>query len=210
MSKKDIVLILAPHTDDGELGCGGTISKYIDAGIDVHYYAFSTCKRSLPQGWEEDTLEKELIAATSVLGIPRENVQFFDYDVRTFKMRRQDILDDLIALRAKLNPTIVYMPSSYDLHQDHEAIHEEGVRAFKNCTLYGYEMPWNNLSFTTNCFVALSDKQMMAKVEAMKQYKSQLHRPYVTEEFLKSLAMVRGVQCNAKYAEAFEVIRLLR
>ncbi|MFM2385851.1 MAG: hypothetical protein RL660_608 [Bacteroidota bacterium] len=205
----DRILILAPHTDDGELGCGGTIAKYNSPNIEIYYFAFSTCRRSLPSGWKEDTLEKELLAATNELGLKSENVHFFDYDVREFKNRRQDILEDLIKLRQTLKPNIIFLPSSFDIHQDHQVIHEEGVRAFKNSTIYGYEMPWNNLSFSTDCFVALSEQNLALKINAMQQYKSQTHRSYVSEEFLRSLARVRGVQCDTKYAEAFELIRLL-
>ena len=45
------VLILAPHTDDGELGCGGTIAKLIEEGSEVYYAAFSVCETSVPEGY---------------------------------------------------------------------------------------------------------------------------------------------------------------
>ena len=68
------VLVLAPHTDDGEIGAGGLISKLTDTGAVVHYAAFSICEESVPEGFPKDILSKEVLAATSVLGISEENV----------------------------------------------------------------------------------------------------------------------------------------
>ena len=53
------ILILAPHTDDGELGCGGSIAKYAAEGTEIFYAAFSDCKKSLVAGLSPDTLRNE-------------------------------------------------------------------------------------------------------------------------------------------------------
>jgi len=104
------VLILAPHTDDGEFGCGGTISKFIEKGFDVYYAAFSACQQSVLKEFPSDILITEVKAATEVLGIKKENLILFNYDVRTFNYRRQDILDDLIKLRTDINPNLIFIP----------------------------------------------------------------------------------------------------
>jgi LmbE family N-acetylglucosaminyl deacetylase len=92
------VLVLAPHTDDGELGCGATISRKIEEGAEVMYVAFSICTRSLPEGWDPMTLAIEVKAATKILGVKPENLILYDYDVRRFKEFRQDILEELIMM----------------------------------------------------------------------------------------------------------------
>jgi LmbE family N-acetylglucosaminyl deacetylase len=209
MESKKTILILAPHTDDGELGCGGTIAKFCGENKDVYYVAFSTCRKSLPEGYEPDTLEKEVKAATNILGIKPSNLILFDFDVRTFKEHRQGILDEMIKLREKLSPDMVFVPSPTDIHQDHQVISEEGLRAFKNATILGYEMPWNNASFNTRAFIRLDEKHLQTKVQALKEYHSQKHRDYINDAFIYSLATVRGVQSGSKYAEAFEVIRIV-
>lgn len=203
------VVVLAPHTDDGELGCGGTIAKYCNEGDEVFYVALSTCRRSLPEGWAENTLELEVKEATQRLGIKSENLIIYDYDVRTFKTERQNILEDFVKLNRRIKPDIVFLPSPTDIHQDHQAVSEEGIRAFKGTSILGYEMPWNNLSFNTRAFVELSEYDLEKKIFALQAYQSQLHRPYVTKEFLYSLARVRGVQMATEFAEAFEVIKLI-
>lgn len=202
------VLVLAPHTDDGEFGCGGTICKLIDDN-EIYYTAFSACQKSVPPPFDSDVLLKEVKAATSVLGIKKENLILLDYDVRTFNYRRQDILDDILKIKKEISPDIVFMPSIHDIHQDHYTITNEGIRAFKFSSVLCYELPWNNFNFNTSCFIKLKDKHLESKCNALAEYKSQAHRPYANSEFITSLAKVRGVQSGHKYAEAFEIIRWL-
>ncbi len=203
----DRILILAPHTDDGELGCGGTIAKFIEEGREVYYIAFSSAKKSLPQGYPDDTLVKEVKEATKILGIKRENLILFDYEVRKFSYVRQDILEDMVKLKRKLDPDMVFMPSLNDLHQDHQTVANEALRAFKETSILAYELPWNNIIFRTEGFVPLEKKHVDRKIEALKKYKSQRHRNYLSAEFIYGLAKARGTQIKREFAEAFEVIR---
>jgi N-acetylglucosamine malate deacetylase 1 len=202
------ILVLAPHTDDGELGCGGTMHKLVRDN-EVYYAAFSSCQQSVPEGFAADVLVKEMNAATRILGIKNENLFLFDYEVRTFSSRRQEILDEFIKLKKDIAPHLVFMPSKNDVHQDHSVITNEGIRAFKYSSILCYELPWNNFSFTTSCFVSLTEENVQAKCEAIAAYHSQKSRPYANQEFIRSLAKVRGVQAGSNYAEAFEVIRWL-
>ena len=201
------VLILAPHTDDGEFGCGGTINRLIESGSEVYYAAFSACQQSLLAEFPPDILTVEVKAATKVLGIKPENLFLYDYDVRTFNYRRQEILEDIIRLRTQIKPDVVFMPSINDIHQDHQTIANEGIRAFKFNTIFCYEMLWNNFTFNTSAFIHLNDSNISTKVKALAEYKSQAHRPYANENFIRSLANIRGVQIGHKYAEVFEVVR---
>jgi LmbE family N-acetylglucosaminyl deacetylase len=209
MINNEKILILAPHTDDGELGCGGSIAKFIEQGKEVYYAAFSLCRKSLGEGLAPDTLEIEVKAATKVLGIKPQHLKLYDYDVRNFYANRQEILEDMVRLKKEINPSLVLTPCSTDLHQDHQVIHNESLRAFKDVSVVGYELPWNNLSIRTNFFITLSEKHITKKVEALKEYKSQAHRSYCSENFLRSLATARGVQTGSAYAEAFEVLKFI-
>lgn len=201
------ILVLAPHTDDGELGAGGLIHRFVPSAARIDYVAFSTCEESLPEGLPPDTLVHECTAATARLGIPAENLLFLDYRVRRFAERRQDILDDLIRLRAELQPDLVLAPSSFDVHQDHKAVHQEACRAFKSTTLLGYELPWNCRSFDFDLLVGMSEDSLNAKADAMAQYASQAHRPYAGLETLRATATYHGLKSGTPLAEAFEVIR---
>lgn len=209
LGKYERMLILAPHTDDGELGCGGTIAKAVESGTEVLYIAFSSAEKSLPKGLPPGTLKKELIAATKILGIPSKNVICSNFEVRDFSTHRQKILDYIHKLGKDFNPDIVFSPSLNDLHQDHKTVAEEARRIFKRTTMLGFELPWNNISFDTFAFSVLDRKHLDKKIEALKCYKSQKHKEYFKDNFIESLAITRGVQVNAEYAEAFEVVRWL-
>lgn len=201
------ILILAPHTDDGEFGCGGTIAKFIEEGKQIYYAAFSLAEKSVPEGFPKNILEKEVRNAVKILGIQEKNLLLYKYEVRTFPLHRQEILEDLVALQRTINPDLILMPSLDDIHQDHHTIAEEGLRAFRTASILGYEIPWNNVSFKTLSFIFLEERHINKKIEALKCYKSQMHKNYINEQFIKSLAMARGTQIKEKFAEAFEVIR---
>ena len=200
-------LVLAPHTDDGEFGCGGAICRLVEAGAEVHYMAFSTASRSLPEGFPEDTLLHEVRAATAELGIPREHLTVHDFEVRTFPSVRQDILEILVALNTDLRPDLVLTPSLGDIHQDHETIARESMRAFKRTTLLGYEIPWNCFNFRQQAYVELEPAHIDRKVAALLCYRSQAHRNYANEEYVRNVARTRGIEGGRELAEVFEVYR---
>ncbi len=199
------ILILSPHTDDGELGCGGSIARFVEEGKKVSYIAFSWCEKSVPEEYPCDILKTEVRAATKILGT--EEPVLLDFEVREFPRQRQEILDAMIAIRKEIQPEIVLTPASFDTHQDHKTITEETLRAFKKCTILGYEQPWNNITFNTSAFVVLEERHINKKTAALKCYETQKHRAYLNEEFIKGLAITRGTQIEERYAEAFEVIR---
>jgi LmbE family N-acetylglucosaminyl deacetylase len=202
-------LVLAPHTDDGELGCGGTMARLVDAGCDVRYVAFSIATKSLPAGFAPDTLAQEVRAATRRLGIPEANLDVHDFEVRTFPERRQDILELLIALWDEWRPEAVFQPSVNDVHQDHQVVAAEGLRAFKRTTLLGYEIPWNNYDFAYQAYVALDRGHLERKTAALAEYASQQHRRYSDREYIWNVARTHGINVNREYAEVFQVYRLV-
>ena len=202
------VLVLAPHTDDGELGAGGFINKLCSEGKEVYYFAFSTAEESVPEGFPKNILEKELMQATNKLGIPKENIIIKKYAVRKLNFHRQEILEDLIEFGKKNHFDLVLIPSTIDVHQDHQTIAIEGIRAFKNTNIFSYELIWNNLEFKNQCFIEISEKNLQAKIDSLKCYNSQGFRNYLSEEFIRSLAKVRGVQSGINLAESFEIVRM--
>src|SRR5512140_2585358 len=119
-------LVLAPHTDDGEFGCGGTMARLAEGGCDVRMVAFSIATRSLPPGFAPDTLAREVREASAEIGIPPENLTVHDFDVRTFPDHRQEILELLVATWEDWQPDVVFQPSLHDVHQDHQTIAPEG------------------------------------------------------------------------------------
>lgn len=190
------VLLLAPHTDDGEFGCGATLNRLSEEGSEVYYIAFSA---PLPE------LEAEVTKAIKVLGLTDIRIEHFP--VRQFHTVRQKILDYMIALNEQIQPDLVLVPSPHDQHQDHMAISQESFRAFRTVSILAYELPWNYLTFDTKLFFKVSEDNMAKKMQALECYNSQAGRHYLKESFINGLASVRGVQIKSEFAECFEVIR---
>lgn len=203
------VLLLSPHTDDVELGAGGLVCRMLEqGGHTFRWLVFSRCEDSLAPGMPPDTLEREFHAAANFLGIADRQV--LDFAVRTMPAHRQEILEILVRARKDFNPELVIAPTMDDVHQDHATVAQETVRAFKSsATILGYELPWNNVTFSSRLLVRLTKDQVTRKWQAMEHYHSQqsLGRECFSREFVQSWARMRGAQCGALYAEAFDVLR---
>ena len=204
------ILILSPHTDDAELGCGGTISKFQREGRNILWLAFSTASESLPPHLAPDTLKTEFTNVAKHLGLNENQFRTYDYKVRKLNESRQAILEEMVKVRKEFQPDLVIGPSLNDYHQDHQVISNEMIRAFKTtASIICYELPWNHIEFKTQFFVELNEQDLSMKNEMLRFYESQVvvNRHYFTEDFVKGIACTRGTQINKKYAEAFEVIR---
>ena len=203
------VLVLAPHTDDGEFGCGGTMARLVEGGAEVRYVAFSIATRSLPEGFAPDTLAREVRAATAELSLSEAALTVHDFDVRTFPEHRQEILELLVTLWEEWKPEVVFQPSLNDVHQDHQVVAAEGLRAFKRTTVLGYEIPWNNFDFSYQAYVALERRHVERKIAALGHYESQQHRRYSDPEYIQNVARTHGINVNREYAEVFQVYRVV-
>ncbi len=191
------VVVLAPHTDDETLACGGAIAKYIERGSDVFIYVFSCGTSNYA----------EFLGACKAFKAKGSTFKNKSFKTRLLNQSRQEILDCMIEIKKDIEPDVVLLPASSDCHQDHQVIHDEGVRAFKHSTILGYECPWNSFNFSNTAYVRLSPDHITTKVIAMQEYTSQFDRPYFKEETIISLARVRGLQAGCEYAECYEVIR---
>ena len=204
------VLILSPHTDDAELGAGGTIHKYLEEGIDIYWIVFSTAEESLPKDMPKDTLEKEFIKVTKKLNLKENQYLINKFHVRKLHEKRQEILELLVKVRNQFQPDLVIGPSLNDFHQDHIVVATEMVRAFKShASILSYELPWNNVTFHTQYFEKLTKEHIESKQRILECYHSQVvkNRSYFNRDFIFGLAKTRAVQVNAEFAESFEVIR---
>lgn len=186
-------LFLAPHADDCELGCGATMQKFDE----VIHIAFSDCGNA--------ELRNEFRRSNELL--KNGKYDLLDFPVRYFDNRRQLILEKIRTYRDEF-PDMVFIPNR-DVHIDHQVIHDEAIRAFKNTSaeIYCYELPWNARQQEYGTFSVITEDQLKRKIGALTRYKTQENRNYMTPDFIRSLATVRGVQAGTKYAEAFEVVR---
>jgi LmbE family N-acetylglucosaminyl deacetylase len=203
------VLVLSPHTDDSELGAGGTIAKLIEDGNEVQWMVFSGASDSLPKDLPGDTLKEEFRRSIKHFGAGDGAATIFDFPVRRLHESRQEVLELLVAKRQEFRPDMVIGPSLHDYHQDHGVVAMEMVRCFKtNASIICYELPWNHVTFDAQFFSVLTEESVNRKIEALSEYNTQIGmRQYFSREFLEGLMTVRGVQVGTRWAEAFEVVR---
>lgn len=205
------ILVLAPHTDDEVFGCGATIARLAEEGHEVHCAVFSACMLSVPDRWPSDQLIHEVKQATLALGIKPQHLHLRDFQVRTFDRHRQEILQQMLNLRERIKPGMVFKPWAHDVHQDHQVIADEALRAFKHCTLRSYELPWNSVSgaFPADTFYELQDRHLQRKAEAIACYETQALRPYANPAYWHAQAFGRGLQAGVELAEAFHTVRTI-
>jgi LmbE family N-acetylglucosaminyl deacetylase len=200
------ILILSPHTDDAEIGCGGSMAKWGKEHRIMHY-AFSAASESLLEGTHPDATRTEFWESCQLLPA---NGHIGNIPVRRFTEHRQDILDKIMDLRATFDPHLVVGPSHEDCHQDHRVVHEEMVRAFRrSASIICYEHPRNDLGFAPQMWNVLTEEEAETKVELVGLYRSQLAKPdsFMGRENVLAGLRFRGSQVNARYAEAFSVAR---
>lgn len=201
--KKRVVLAIGAHPDDIEIGCGGTIRKHILSGDDV-YYAIATNGEKGGNSKERIDEAKKASLLMGVKGIDFLNLEdtFVSHDGKTI-----ELLDKVVK---KTNPSLVYVHSLKDYHQDHSNIARSTLsasRKMKNSILC-YEAPSTTLDFTPTAFNDISET-FEFKMECIKQFISQERRDYVERQAIVDLSNFRGKIIGSKYAEAFEVVRLI-
>lgn len=202
MIKTKNILALSPHTDDIELGCGGTLAKLKEEGSNIFVVNFSRSKNS-------DDDDGEMVAQEFKNSMKKLGAEYemLDLPTRRLPEHRQEILDYLFRLNSKMNFDLIFCHSSFDQHQDHQTVQQEAFRAFKTKTILGYELPWNCMQFKTDFFVKLEKHHMTKKNQILNCYKSQKHRAFMCKQYIDDIARTRGLQVGAPYAECFELIR---
>ena len=188
------VLVLAAHPDD-EMGCAGTITKLVDDGADVDLITFSACSDlngpELRDEWGEAT---DLLGVTGYMTVLPN---------RSLEEHRRVILD---ILDGRKGYDLILTPASWDEHQDHATVTREAIRAYKHSTILGYELPLNTVRESRlSAYVSLPG--LGVKLAHAALYASQAGKPYMDPRYIEGLARMRGLQCGAEFAEAFEVIR---
>ncbi len=198
------ILAIAPHFDDIELGCFGTLHK-LSSKNTIYYLGLSFSNDLDREVFLQNSVHKSLDS----LSTPHNNLLVFDYDPRDFSKDCAKILQNLHDINKKINPDIIFIPSSYDIHQAHQVVHEEALRIFKNKTIFGYEFPWNNYSYHPDVFVSLNQENIEAKEKAISYFPSHGKDSFFENNIIRDLACLRGKQIKKELAESFELIRLI-
>jgi len=195
------ILCLGAHSDDIEIGCGGTMLKMAREHPDTQFYwvIFSADKRRATEA--RASFNQFLKNAPSrKLVVKNFKESYFPYNGAAIK-------DYFEKLKTSINPDLVLTHRGEDRHQDHRLISELTWNTFRSHLILEYEIPkYDGDLGSPNVFVELDRNTVQRKVSnILSGFPSQKSRQWFDRELLLSVLRLRGMECDArsKYAEAF-------
>ncbi len=198
------VLFIGAHPDDIELGAGALIHNILP-------HCELTCV-TLSDNQKNPKLKKVLsehYRSMAVLGVPREKVIVENFETRSMPEHRQEVLEYLLKLRQDFQPDIIFTHSKQDIHQDHNTITHEALRAYRGITVLGFDVVRSSHGFFPNFFVEINEEDLEKKIAALAEYKTYADKYYFGKELLRSTVVRHGALAEKALAEGFDILRIV-
>jgi len=197
-------LFIGAHCDDVELGCGATIYVHRESW-DISCLVLSHRVVSSHWGEDGDYDGLDIICRDSLALLGAKDVEVLDFPCTYFYRDRQAIWEAIHKAEERVNPDVVF--SHYlDTHQDHETVHQETRRNFKDKSVYFYRPHNRDVGdYPVNAFFEVGDCAVEAKLKSLSKYKMFNHRGYLKENVLRSSMTHFGSQVCCYSAEAFVI-----
>lgn len=193
------VLCLGAHSDDIEIGCGGTVLSLVERnpGIEVYWAAFSGDR--IRRG-EAQRSAKDFLRGAKVKRIRTESFKLSYFPSQWPKIK--DVFEDI---RREFEPELVLTHCRGDRHQDHLVMSDLAWNTFRNHLVLEYEILKYDGDLTTpSLYVPLTEVQARRKVDLIRRhFASQADKHWFTEDAFLSLMRIRGIECAAPFAEGF-------
>jgi LmbE family N-acetylglucosaminyl deacetylase len=201
----DHMMLLGAHCDDIAIGAGGSLLELCRAHPGLRVSALVlTGGGSLRE-------EEEKAALTAFCPGAQLDVTVLDLPDGRVPTRWERAKLALEELRSRGEPDLVFAPSPHDAHQDHRAVAELVPTAFRDHLTLGYEiLKWESDLAQPTVYLPLAEPVLREKISKLHEhYGSQRDRSWFEPETFTGLARIRGVQCRARFAEAFHVSKLV-
>ena len=198
------VLFLGAHPDDIELGCGALL-HHIARDTEVLCVTLSDNQKNP----DLTNVKDEHYRAMAVLGIPQDKIMLGPFTTRVFPDARQEILEFLLKLRRDFQPDLIFVHSKHDLHQDHNVITEEALRAYRGIAVLGFDVVRSSYGFFPHFIVEVSEEDVQKKIEALSQYETYRDRYYFNGELTRSIMVRHGALAECPFAEGFDILRIV-
>jgi LmbE family N-acetylglucosaminyl deacetylase len=198
------VLLLGAHPDDIELGCGALLHNIVKT-TDVLCVTLSDNQ----QNPELKNVRDEHFRAMAVLGIPTAKVILGPFATRVFPEARQAILEYFLKLRADFQPDLIFTHSKQDVHQDHNTMTDEALRAFRGITVLGFDVVRSSHGFFPHFLVEVTEEDVNKKIEALSEYETYRDRYYFNKELTRSIMVRHGALAERPFAEGFDILRIV-
>lgn len=202
------VLCLGAHSDDIEIGFGGTILAWLSRGakLDVTWCVLS--------GETNRAAEARSSANAFLQGAVKTSVHLAAFRDSYFPSESVAVKEWLAALRDRIEkPDIVFCHRSDDAHQDHRIVSELTWNLFRDQLILEYEIPkWDGDLGQPNAYVALDASLLERKLDLLQaHFATQAGKDWFDRETFRGLARIRGMECRSpgRYAEAFHVRKML-
>jgi len=201
------VLCLGCHSDDIEIGCGGTILRLIKEYplVKFHWVVFSA--NGVRKG------EAERAATLFTGGEHLEQLVLKEFADGFMPFSGAEVKATFEDLKQKVKPDLILSHQRMDAHQDHRLVSELTWNTFRNHLILEYEIPkYDGDIGRPSVFVPLEPEICHAKVRhLMDAFQSQKSKNWFDETTFLSLMRLRGMECNARshYAEAFYCRKLV-
>ncbi len=194
------VLCLGAHADDIEIGAGGTILTWAAAGVELDV---RWCVLSAPGARAQ---EAQASAADFLEGARSRSVRLASFRDGYFPAERAAVKDWVEGLKP-LEPDVILTHAREDAHQDHRLVCELAWNTFRNHLILEFEIPkWDGDLGQPNLYVPLTEEVLARKTALLERhFGTQRSKAWFDRETFASLARLRGVECRARYAEAFHV-----
>jgi LmbE family N-acetylglucosaminyl deacetylase len=193
------VLAIGAHSDDIEIGAGGTILTWIENGVKLD---ITWCALSAPG---EREAEARASAEEFLLGAVSIDIRLAAFRDGYFPAERVAVKDWMEALKALPAPDLILTHARHDAHQDHRLLCELTWNTFRDQLILEYEIPkWDGDLGQPNFYAPLSEAVLARKIALLnKHFGTQRSKAWFDDETFRGLARLRGVECRVRYAEAF-------
>ena len=195
------LLAIGAHSDDIEIGCGGTILKLVEQGL------LSEVCWVVLTGETKRADEARRSADAVIRDVPSHRVILKDFRDGYFPYDGAEIKRFFEELKGELSPDVVLTHQRGDLHQDHRVTCELTWNTFRDHMILEYEIPkYDGDMGSPNLFVALEESMCHKKIDhLMTHFASQTAKRWFKEELFTGLLRLRGMECQSptSYAEAF-------
>ena len=198
------VLFLGAHPDDIELGCGALLHQIVDK-TEVLCVTLSDNQKNP----DLKNVKDEHLKSMAVLGVPAEKVVFGPFTTRVFPDSRQEILEYFLKLRRDFKPDLIFVHSQRDIHQDHNTMTDEALRAFRGITVLGFDVVRSSYGFFPHFLVEVSEESVNKKIEALSQYETYRDKYYFNSELTRSIMVRHGALAEIPFAEGFDILRIV-
>ena len=219
------LLVIAPHSDDEVLGCGGLISKIKKAGGKVYVLIFNLGFEKDDTKESQEKRKKEVQDAMNLLNVddfhlvhdtPDNNR---DLDAKPLHSLIEIIESSSPVSLEKIEPTMVAIPTIFSHHQDHVHVHNACIAALRPIStpvsdiVLSYEAPehsrWSAAGvFEPNFFIEIDDV-IEQKIKAFSKYNSQIRPGGRDADSITNQAKYRGQEVGKNLCEAFYVHRFI-